>query len=82
MIPFSLLCAALLLALLVQQRVFNTERRDWTKERQLLITKIQHPEFIVSTPEVPVIPDSEIINPELDDEMDMVGTIQVGNNGD
>jgi hypothetical protein len=74
MIPLALICAALLLALAFQQRSFNTERRDWTKERQLLITKIQHPEFIISTPEAPVVPDSDLLREEPD-EIDRVGEI-------
>lgn len=80
LVVVALICLALLLALVFQQRGFNTERRDWTKERQLLITRIQHPEFIVSTPEAPVIPDSEHLREEPD-EIDRVGEI-VNGNGD
>lgn len=74
MTPF-LISLALLAALAIQQRAFNAERRDWTKERQLLITKIQHPEFIVSTPESPAIPDAEHLRDEPD-EIDLVGKIR------
>lgn len=75
------LAVVFLLALFAQQRVFGAERREWTKERQLLITKIQHPEFIVATPEKPVVSDEEIIEAEPDD-IDLVGTIRNGDGPD
>lgn len=74
MIYLSLLCAALI-GLVIWERHQNTIReKEWSLERASLITRIQHPEFVVATPEREAISDSEYLNEEID-EIDRVGTI-------
>jgi hypothetical protein len=58
------------------------KERDWTRERQLLITRIQHPEIVIASPEKAEVADAEIRNEELEDQIDLVGTVQVNGNGD
>lgn len=77
----ALVIAALLVGLVIQEGFFQRERRDWTRERQLLLTRIQHPEIVVSSPEER-IPDEDHYTSEPDD-IDLVGTVVTGTeNGD
>lgn len=66
----------------LQNRSFNEERRDWTAERRLLLTRIQHPEIVVAPESAPAIPDEELLT-SVPDDIDLVGTISTGSeNGD
>lgn len=78
----SLICLGLLIFLAYKENQWKAREHDWGNERQLLITRIQHPEFIVSEPEKPTIPDEQHMTAELD-EIDLVGkTIMNGSDGD
>lgn len=62
-------------------RLSASKEREWARERQLLITRIQHPEIVVTEPEK-AIPDDMFLTSEPDDAH-LVGTIQTGApNGD
>lgn len=79
-----LVCIALVAALAYQQRLHvrqNTEReKEWALERGALLTRIQHPEVIVSQERV--VPDEEFLTAEPD-EIDLVGSVVTGDgNGD
>jgi hypothetical protein len=85
-----IILALVILALLVDrfalQRQHNKQtlarERTWDLERGALLTRIQHPEFVVATESAPVIPDEEYLTSEPDD-IDLVGTISTGSdNGD
>ena len=78
----SVVCIGLLATLGAVLMHSAGKERDWSRERQLLITRIQHPEIIVAAPEEATVPDAEIRNEELEDEIDLVGTVQVDGNGD
>lgn len=80
MIFLTVVCVLLIAALVYTLRQNAEKEREWTRERQLLITRIQHPQV------VPVIPgpdeearpdDSQFMTSEPDD-IDLVGTVQVG----
>lgn len=81
MIFLTIVCVGLIAALVYALRQNAEKERDWTRERQLLLTRIQHPEIVIPTDEEAVVSDEEIRNPELDDEIDLVGTV-VNSNGD
>jgi hypothetical protein len=84
MIPLYVLCGLFVVALLYREREHDRQtslREDaWRLERSGLITRIQHPEFIVAAPETPAIPDEDYLTEEVD-ESDLVGTIQMNGNG-
>jgi hypothetical protein len=73
----------LALALVIERREGRQERAEWTRERQLLLTRIQHPEIVVASPDSPeILPDEDYMTAEPD-EADLVGTVQLnGSNGD
>jgi hypothetical protein len=76
----AVICAALLALVAWQKRShdkFIGELMDaWRAERGTLLTRIQHPEFVVA-PTEEVIPDEEYLTVEADD-VDLVGSIQTG----
>lgn len=78
MLPLTLICVALIGALVYEKRTNSRQttarEREWALERGALLTRIQHPEFVVGPPEQ-VIPDEEHFTSEPDD-IDLVGTIQ------
>lgn len=73
------------IALYVQNRSFSGERQEWARERQLLLTRIQHPEVVLPIPgpdEEAAQDDSGFMTSEPDD-IDLVGTVQMsGGDGD
>ena len=88
MIPLALLCAALIALIVYLLRHAAAQEREWARERQLLISRIQHPE-------VPILVDramSDFGDVALDeaqeqepDDIDLVGTVQTydgSNNSD
>ena len=77
MIALALLCAALVGLIIYLLRHQNDERKDWSNERQLLITRIQHPEIVVSPPEK-ARPDEDFLTQGPPDDLDLVGTVQNG----
>jgi hypothetical protein len=80
----GIVCIALILFCVYREWQISKERSQREKastlERSGLITRIQHPEFIVAAPETPAIPDEDYLTEEVD-ESDLVGTIQVNGNG-
>lgn len=81
MIALALVCGALIGLVVYLIRHQNGERAEWSRERQLLITRIQHPEFVVAAPEAPTRPDADFFTSEPDD-MDLVGAIVTGDDSD
>lgn len=81
--PFvALICVALVAALVYQQHLHTrqTSERDkeWALERGTLLTRIQHPEVIVSQAQERVVPDEEFLTAEPD-EIDLVGSVVTEN---
>lgn len=81
-----LVCLALVVTLAYQQRLHVRQNalrdKEWALERGALLTRIQHPEVIVSQAREIEVPDEEFLTAEPD-EIDLVGKVQTGNgNGD
>jgi hypothetical protein len=74
-IILGLICLALLVYIAYQERGFQRERDAFARERSEMMTRIQHPEFIVAPTMEEVIPDEVILE---EDEIDRVGTIMNG----
>jgi hypothetical protein len=81
MIALALVCAALIGLVIYLLRHQNFERAEWSRERQLLITRIQHPEYVVATPDTPTRPNSDFFTSEPDD-LDLVGAVVLDGNDD
>lgn len=80
MIPVSIVAMAILAALFAYVLVrHERERQEWSRERQLLLTRIQHPEIVLTPDDEPAVADEEIRNSELEDEIELVGTVVNGN---
>ena len=77
MLPLALLCVALVGLLAWERHQNRAERAEWARERQLLLTRIQHPEIIVGEAQEQVVPD-EVLRDLEADEMDLVGAIVNG----
>ena len=75
MIALALLCAALIGLIVYMLRHAATQERAWTQERQLLISRIQHPEIVPVALDVAEQMTVEVPRPE-EDESHLVGTIQ------
>lgn len=82
---YAALALIAIAALLYQQRQHNkataTREKAWDLERAGLLTRIQHPEIVVGEAQPVLIPDDQLRDAE-DDEIDLVGTVQVGNGED
>lgn len=77
MIPLALLCAALIGLIVYLLRHQAAQEREWARERQLLITKIQHPEIVQHVEDYSPSPHVvEEIRPPESDDIDLVGTVQ------
>lgn len=76
MIYLALVCVALVGLVVWERRQNVTREKEWALERGALLTRIQHPEFVVA-PAEEVRPDEEHFTSEPDD-IDLVGTIQNG----
>jgi hypothetical protein len=82
MIYLAIIAALSIAALVYEKRQNTTREKEWALERGALLTRIQHPEFVVAAPEQPVTPDEDFLTSEPDD-IDLVGTISTGSeNGD
>lgn len=57
----------------------DKEAADWQAERQLLITRIQHPQ-VLPLPEPTQVSDEELAKWRAmhEDDIDLVGTVQAG----
>lgn len=79
MIAFALLCAALIGLIVYLLRHSAAQEREWARERQLLITRLQHPE-IVPPPQAmggtPGIEPQPVPVSPISDDIDLVGTVQ------
>lgn len=56
----------------------DIERKHWAKERQLLITRIQHPEIVPVGADAPMVEDDELMTAPEPDDIDLVGTVASG----
>lgn len=74
-------CFALVVLVAWERRQAEVERRAWGRERAGLIGRIQHPEVIFPPDVIDPVADAKILNQELSDDIDLVGTIQGGENG-
>lgn len=74
---FICFCLTVLVGCLIVRQ--DVERENWAKERQLLLTRIQHPE-IVAQVEQPTISDDEFMTAAEPDDIDLVGTVVSGEN--
>jgi hypothetical protein len=82
LIYLAIIAALAIAALVYEKRQNSIDKKEWALERGALLTRIQHPEFVVAAPEQPVTPDEELLTSEPDD-IDLVGTISTGtDNGD
>ena len=76
MIFITVVCVCLIIALGYALRQNAEKEREWVRERQLLLSRIQHPEVYVQHLE-PGTPEAEAATraePE-EDEIDLIGTI-------
>lgn len=81
MIPLALLCATLIGLIVYLLRHSAAQEREWARERQLLITRLQHPEIVPPVSEDWQHPEQTDPRPEVatTDEIDLVGTVQTFN---
>ena len=81
MIPLALICAALIGLIVYLLHHFAVLERAWACERELLISRIQHPEIVPPLTHMGAAKDiaeqmtKEVQAPESD-EYDLVGTIE------
>lgn len=79
MIFLALLCAALIGLIVYLLRHSAAQEREWARERQLLVSRIQHPEIVLPVPEDWQHPEQGgSARPETaePDDIDLVGTVQ------
>lgn len=78
---YAILTALAIVALLYQQHQHSKQtqvrEKAWELERTGLITRIQHPEFVIAPHEEQVVPDEQLRDLVMD-EIDLVGTVQYG----
>lgn len=90
-IAFALLCAALIGLIVYLLRHAAAQEREWARERQLLISRIQRPEMLPQPWEVPPYNKPGVMHPEdpeyvaskdEPDDIDLVGTVQTHGSDD
>lgn len=81
MIELALVPIALgLIALIAwQQQQFGLREKEWIRERQILITRLQHPEVVPIVKEATEMAEEMLDDPRSapePDDIDLVGTVQ------
>ena len=61
-----------------ERKAVAQERREWTQERSDLLTRIQHPHYLVGAAQ-DERPNEDFMTAEEPDDIDLVGTVQNGN---
>lgn len=83
MIPLALLCAALIGLIVYLLRHSAAQEREWARERQLLITRLQHPEIVPENSFAHEGRDLEVATTQMPtDDIDLVGTVQTHGDSD
>lgn len=80
-LAFVLVIFALVALVAWQQQQFGLRDQAWARERSVLLTRIQHPEVVAAEVDIEGRV-ADLIPAQPIDEIDLVGTVQGGDNGD